>query len=257
MKLTCLILDDEEIAINHLSKYINKIPYLDLIVCFTNPKQAIDYLQESEIDLIFLDIEMPNNELDGIDFLNIMGNKYNYIFTTAHPEYALKSYEYNALDYLHKPFSFERFANAVSKVYDKFIDKNTKSVKNKAFPPQESQPIITSKSEDYVFIKTDNRMQKVNFAEILFVEGLGNYVTIHTTKGKFITLLNVKDLEENLPSEMFMRVHRSYIISLGKIEFVEGNQIFLDKDTSIPLGETYKNQLWAALDSKTISSKKS
>jgi two-component system, LytTR family, response regulator len=256
MKLTCLILDDEEIAINHLSKYINKIPYLDLIACFTNPKQAIDYLQENEVDLIFLDIQMPNNELDGIDFLNIMGNRYNYIFTTAHPEYALKSYEYNALDYLHKPFSFERFANAISKVYDKFIDKNTKNIKIKTISPQEPQPIITSKSEDYVFIKTDNRMQKVNFAEILFVEGLGNYVTIHTTKGKFVTLLNVKDLEENLPSEMFMRVHRSYIISLGKIEFVEGNQIFLDKDTSIPLGETYKNQLWAALDSKIISSKK-
>jgi two-component SAPR family response regulator len=86
MKLTCLILDDEEIAINHLSKYINKIPYLELIACFTNPKQAIDYLQENEVHLIFLDIQMPNNELDGIDFLNIMGNKYNYIFTTAHPE---------------------------------------------------------------------------------------------------------------------------------------------------------------------------
>jgi two-component system, LytTR family, response regulator len=256
MKLTCLILDDEEIAITHLSKYINKIPYLELIACFTNPKQAIDYLQENEVDLIFLDIQMPNNELDGIDFLNIMGNKYNYIFTTAHPEYALKSYEYNALDYLHKPFSFERFANAVSKVYDKFIDRNSKTPKSKAIPSTEQKSTISSKSEDYVFIKTDNRMQKVNFAEIVFVEGLGNYVTIHTTKGKFVTLLNVKDLEENLPSEMFMRVHRSYIISLGKIEFVEGNQIFLDKDTSIPLGETYKNQLWAALDSKIISSKK-
>ena len=256
MKITCLILDDEEIAINHLSKYINKIPYLDLVVCFTNPKQAIDHLQENEIDLVFLDIEMPNNELDGIDFLNIMGNKYNYIFTTAHPEYALKSYEYNVLDYLHKPFSFERFANAVSKVYDRFVDKNTKNIKVKDISNQEPQSTTISKSEDYVFIKTDNRMQKVNFAEILFVEGLGNYVTIHTTKGKFVTLLNVKDLEENLPSEMFMRVHRSYIISLGKIEFVEGNQIFLDKDTSIPLGETYKNQLWAALDSKIISSKK-
>ena len=256
MKLTCIILDDEEIATNHLSKYINKIPYLDLISCFTNPREAIDYLQENTVDLIFLDIQMPNNELDGIDFLNIMGNKYNYIFTTAHPEYALKSYEYNALDYLHKPFSFERFANAVSKVYDKFINKNSKSIKSEGITMQENKTAIGSKSEDYVFIKTDNRMQKVNFAEILFVEGLGNYVTIYTTKGKFVTLLNVKDLEENLPSAMFMRVHRSYIISLGKIEFVEGNQIFLDKDTSIPLGETYKNQLWTALDSKIISSKK-
>jgi DNA-binding LytR/AlgR family response regulator len=145
MKLTCLILDDEEIAITHLSKYINKIPYLELIACFTNPKQAIDYLQENEVDLIFLDIQMPNNELDGIDFLNIMGNKYNYIFTTAHPEYALKSYEYNALDYLHKPFSFERFANAVSKVYDRFVDKNSKTLKIKDSPSTEPKSTISSK----------------------------------------------------------------------------------------------------------------
>lgn len=253
MKITCLILDDEEIAINHLTKYVNKVPYLDLVVCFSDPNQAIDYLQENDIDLIFLDIQMPNNELDGIDFLNIMGSKYSYIFTTAHPEYALKSYEYNALDYLHKPFSFERFANAVSKVYDRFIGK---SPKTKDKQPQKNQPTNTPKPDDFIFIKTENRMQRVNLADILFIEGLGNYVKFYTTKGKLITLLNIKDLEGELPADSFMRVHRSYIISLDKIEFVEGNQIYIDDDTFIPLGETFKSLLWTNLESRVVSGKK-
>ena len=256
MKLTCIVLDDEEIAINHLVKYIHKIPYLDLICTFTNPKDAIEFLEKNVVDLIFLDIQMPNHELDGIDFANIMGNKYSYIFTTAHPQYALKSYEYNTLDYLHKPFSFERFTNAVFKVYERLIDKpiikNDDNNKNSNLDID----IKSSKSDDYIFIKTDSRIQKISYSEILFVEGLGNYVTVHTTKGKFITLLNMKETQEALPSDKFIRVHRSFIISLEKIEFVEGNQVFLDKDTFIPLGETYKNQLWEALNSKIISSKK-
>jgi two-component system, LytTR family, response regulator len=251
MKLSCIVLDDEEIAINHLIKYIKKIPYLELVATFTNPTDAINFLQKNSIDLIFLDIQMPNHELDGIDFLNIIGNKYNYIFTTAYPEYALKSYEYNTFDYLHKPFSFERFTNAVAKVYERLKNKG-----NNEYDLEENDDLIISKPNNYVFIKTDNRIQKVVLSDILFIESLGNYVTVHTAKGKFITLLNMKEMQEALPSDKFMRVHRSFIISLEKIEFVEGNQIFLDKDTPIPLGETYRNQLWAALNSKILLSKK-
>jgi two-component system, LytTR family, response regulator len=257
MKLTCIVLDDEEIAINHLIKYINKIPYLELVSTFTNPAEAINFLQKNNIDLIFLDIQMPNHELDGMDFLNLMGDKYNYIFTTAHPEYALKSYEYNTLDYLHKPFSFERFTNAVSKVYTRFIEKytqKTKGIEVESYS-EENDDLIRSKTGNYIFIKTDNRIQKVILSDILFVESLGNYVTVYTTKGKFITLLNMKEMQEALSSDKFIRVHRSFIISLEKIEFVEGNQIFLDKDSPIPLGETYRNQLWEALNSKIIARK--
>ena len=243
--INCLIIDDEQAAIDVLKIYIKGVPSLNLVAESLGPVGALEIVYTQKIDLIFIDIQMP--ELSGLDFIKLTRERSKFILTTAYKQYALEGYEHNVVDYLLKPVSFERFLQAIQKVQDMMIHISS---------PQESQTIITSKSEDYVFIKTDNRMQKVNFAEILFVEGLGNYVTIYTTKGKFVTLLNVKDLEENLPSEMFMRVHRSYIISLGKIEFVEGNQIFLDKDTSIPLGETYKNQLWAALDSKIISSKK-
>ncbi len=244
--INCLIIDDEQAAIDVLKIYINNVPSLNLVAESLGPVEALEIVYSQKIDLVFVDIQMP--ELSGLDFIKLTKGRCKFILTTAYKQYALEGYEYNVVDYLLKPISFERFLQAIQKVQDTMIV---------PIPQQETQSTISSKSEDYVFIKTDNRMQKVNFAEILFVEGLGNYVTIHTTKGKFVTLLNVKDLEENLPSEMFMRVHRSYIISLGKIEFVEGNQIFLDKDTSIPLGETYKNQLWAALDSKIISSKKS
>jgi two-component system, LytTR family, response regulator len=244
--INCLIIDDEQAAIDVLKIYIKGVSSLNLVAESLGPVGALEIVYTQKIDLIFIDIQMP--ELSGLDFIKLTKGRSKFILTTAYKQYALEGYEYNVVDYLLKPISFERFLQAIQKVQDTMIPVST---------PQEIQIISNSKSEDYIFIKTDNRMQKVNFAEILYVEGLGNYVTVHTTKGKFVTLLNVKDLEENLPSEMFMRVHRSYIISLGKIEFVEGNQIFLDKDTFIPLGETYKNQLWTALDSKIISSKKS
>lgn len=244
--INCLIIDDEQAAIDVLKIYIKNVPSLNLVAESLGPVEALEIVYTQKIDLIFIDIQMP--ELSGLDFIKLTKGRSKFILTTAYKQYALEGYEHNVVDYLLKPISFERFLQATQKVQD---------LMTSIVSPQEKQFAIGSKSEDYIFIKTDSRMQKVNFAEMLYVEGLGNYVTVYTTKGKFVTLLNVKDLEENLPSEMFMRVHRSYIISLGKIEFVEGNQIFFDKDTSIPLGETYKNQLWAALDSKIISSKKS
>jgi two-component system, LytTR family, response regulator len=244
--INCVIIDDEQAAIDVLKIYINNVPSLHLVAESLGPVEALEIVYTQKIDLIFIDIQMP--ELSGLDFIKLTKGRSKFILTTAYKQYALEGYEHNVVDYLLKPISFERFLQAIQKVQDTMLPVNISP---------EQQATTNSKSEDYIFIKTDNRMQKVNFSEILYVEGLGNYVTIHTSKGKFVTLLNVKDLEENLPSEMFMRVHRSYIISLGKIEFVEGNQIFLDKDTSIPLGETYKNQLWAALDNKIISSKKS
>jgi two-component system, LytTR family, response regulator len=244
--INCLIIDDEQAAIDVLKVYIKGISSLNLVSESLNPIEALEIVYTQKIDLIFIDIQMP--EFSGLDFIKLTKGRSKFILTTAYKQYALEGYEYNVVDYLLKPISFERFLQAIQKVKDIISPLNL---------PQESQIVSDLKAEGYIFIKTENRMQKVSFSEILFVEGLGNYVTIYTTKGKFITLLNIKNLEENLPSETFMRVHRSYIISLGKIEFVEGNQIFLDKDTSIPLGETYKNLLWLTLDSKIISSKKS
>lgn len=243
--INCLIIDDEQAAIDVLTNHINAVPSLNLVATSLGPIQALEIVYTQKIDLIFIDILMP--ELSGLDFIKLTKGRSKFILTTAYKQYALDGFEHNVVDYLLKPIAFERFLQAVQKV--QLAENTTPNVAEKSESTQIS-------SDDYIFIKTDNRMQKINFSEILFVEGLGNYVTVYTTKGKYISLLNVKDLEEALPSECFLRVHRSYIISLGKVEYVEGNQIFLDKDNAIPLGETYKNLLWTALDSKIVSGRR-
>lgn len=245
MKINCLIVDDEQAAIDILTSYVSSIPSLNLVTTCINPLEALEIVHSQPIDLVFIDIHMP--ELSGLSFIKLVKTKCKFILTTAYKQYALEGFDNNAVDYLIKPIAFERFLQAIQKVQIPNIpavsinEVNSQSIKN----------------DNFIFVKTDNRIQRINLADILYIEGLGNYVTIHTERGKYITLLNVKDLEESLPSEQFTRVHRSYIISLSKIEFIEGNQIYLDKDLNIPLGDTYKNQLWAILDGKTITGKKS
>jgi len=244
MSINCLIIDDEQAAIDILTSYIKNIPYLNLVATSIDPLEALDIVNTQKIDLVFIDIQMP--ELSGISFIKLVKGKCKFILTTAYRQYAIEGFDNNAIDYLIKPIAFERFLQALQKVQIPQLSVSQ---------PQEStnNPL---NPDNFIFVKTDNRIQRINLSEILFIEGLGNYVTIHTEKGKFITLLNVKDLEESLPSESFARVHRSYIISLSKIEFIEGNQIYLDKDLNIPLGDTYKNQVWAILDGKIITGKR-
>jgi len=246
--INCLIIDDEQAAIDVIKFHSKSIPFLNVVAESLGPVEALEIIYTQKIDLIFIDIQMP--ELSGLDFIKLTKGRSKFILTTAYKQYALDGYEHNVIDYLLKPISFERLLQAVQKAQDTL------------FPiaiSVENTPANGVKTNDSIFIKTDNRMQKIFFSEILFVEGLGNYVTFNTTKGKFVSLLNMKDLEEgeSLPHENFLRVHRSFIISLDKIEYVEGGNIYLDKDTAIPLGDTYKNQLWTALDSRIISSKKS
>lgn len=246
--INCLIIDDEQAAIDVIKFHVKSIPFLNVAAVSLGPLEALEIIYTQKIDLIFIDIQMP--ELSGLDFIKLTKGRSKFILTTAYKQYALDGYEHNVIDYLLKPISFERLLQAVQKAQDIL------------FPPAiplEAPSNNGVKKKDFIFIKTDNRMQKILFSEILFVEGLGNYVTFHTTKGKFVSLLNMKDLEddESLPHDSFLRVHRSFIISLDKIEYVEGGNIYLDKDTPIPLGDTYKNQLWNALDSRIIPAKKS
>ncbi|WP_044173341.1 LytR/AlgR family response regulator transcription factor [Flectobacillus major] len=238
--LNCIIIDDEQAAVDVLTNYVNRLPQLNLVASFTSPVEALDVIRNQVIDVAFVDIRMP--ELSGIELMKLAGSQCKFIIASAYEEYALEGYQYNNIDYLVKPVPFERFVQAIHKL---------QSILN---PNSEAER--SGNADDYVFIKTESRIQKIALGDILFVEGLGNYVTVHTTKGKFVALLNVKDLEEALSPDLFLRVHRSYIISLGKIDFVEGNQIFLDNDTSIPLGDTYRNQLWTALDKKIITGRK-
>jgi two-component system, LytTR family, response regulator len=240
--INCLIIDDEQAAIDVLKYYIKSVPSLHLIGESLSPVEALEIFYTHKIDLIFIDIQMP--ELSGLDFIRLTQGRCKFIFNTAYKHYAFDGYEYNVVDYLLKPIAFERFLQAVQKVQEILS------------PTKTQQELNPAKPDDFIFIKTENRMQRVNLADILFIEGLGNYVKFYTTKGKLITLLNIKDLEEELPADLFMRVHRSYIISLDKIEFVEGNQIYIDDDTFVPLGETYKSTLWSTLDIRIISTKK-
>jgi two-component system, LytTR family, response regulator len=240
--INCMIIDDEQAAIDVIKHHIKNVPSLSLVAENISPVEALEVIYTQKIDLVFIDIQMP--DLSGLDFIKLTKNRCKFILCTAYKQYALDGYEHNVVDYLLKPISFERFLQAVQKAQEMLN------------PTNFGKEVNPSKSNDYIFVKTDGRLQKIVFSDILFVEGLGNYVTIITKKGRFVALLNIKDLEESLPAEIFMRVHRSYIISLDQIEFVEGNQIYLDSNTFVPLGETFKNQLWSALDSKVVSSKK-
>jgi two-component system, LytTR family, response regulator len=240
--INCLIIDDEQAAIDVIKYYIKSIPSLNLVAESLNPVEALEFVYTKQIDLIFIDIQMP--QLSGLDFIRLTQGRCKFIFSTAYKHYAFDGYENNVVDYLLKPISFERFLQAIQKVQE--ILNPTKILSDTNTP----------KPDDFIFVKIENRMQKVNLSEILFIEGFGNYVRFHTTKGKFISLLNIKDLEGELPADSFMRVHRSYIISLDKIEFVEGNQIYIDNDTFIPLGETFKSLLWTNLESRVVSGKK-
>jgi len=179
---------------------------------------------------LFLDIQMP--KMNGIDFLKIVKNPPIVIITTAFPTYALEGFQLNVLDYLLKPVTFERFFKSVTKAKDYF----------QLLSKPATEEGKTAAPSDYFFIKSGSKYEKIYFIDILYVEGMQNYVTIFTTKGKYLTLLNLKDLEQNLDNKSFIRVHKSYIVSIGKIEAIEGNEIFM-QSSRIPISRNYREQV--------------
>lgn len=242
--ISCLIVDDEQGAIDILSAYILKTPFLSLVASTTNPLEALSILQHQLVDLIFLDIHMP--QLSGTEFVRLIQGDTRVIFTTAYSEFAVEGFELEALDYLLKPVAFERFLKAAQKAV-------TTSVETSA----RGQP--AELLDDYIFVKTESKgkMTKVNFRDIVCVVGMKNYVSIHTGDDQIITLLNIKYLEERLPSRYFMRVHKSYIVSLDKIRALDGNQIvFTNSKLRVTLGDTYRTAFFAAVEEKVMGSKK-
>ncbi|WP_282042920.1 LytR/AlgR family response regulator transcription factor [Winogradskyella flava] len=227
--MTCIIIDDEPLAIDLLESYVSKIENLELIGSFVNPLDALKLLRDRPVDILFLDIQMP--EITGVDFKKIISPEVKVIFTTAYSEYALESYDLNAVDYLLKPITFQRFLQAVEKVQNK----NSKTE--------------TTKDEDYVFVKTEYRHQKLFFSDILYLKGLSDYVAIQTKSGKVLTLQNMKEFEQDLPNNKFIRVHKSYIINLEHIEFIERNRIVMHGEY-IPIGATYKDAFWKKINNK-------
>jgi len=229
--INCVIIDAEPLAREGIANYVREIDFLKLIDTCENPVDLIKLLDNHRVDLIFLDIQMP--KLNGIDFLKMTQNPPMVIITTAFPSYALEGFQLNVLDYLLKPITFDRFFKSANKAkdYHQLITKST-------YPD-------TQKSEhvaNYFFIKCGSKYEKIHFADILYVQGMQNYVTIYTLKGKYITLLNLKNLESSLDNRSFIRVHKSYIVAIDKIEGIEGNEIFV-QSYRIPISRNYREQV--------------
>ena len=233
--ISCLVVDDEQSAVDLLCAFIRKTPFLTLAGATTNPLEALSLLQAQPVDLLFLDIHMP--QLSGLDLMRLLPSRTRVVLTTAYSEFAVQGFELEALDYLLKPIAFERFLKAAQKA-------RPAAAPLPAAAPEAAAPA------DYIFVKTESKgkMTKVDFADIVYVEGLKNYVSIQTLDDRVVTLLNIKDLEERLPARHFMRVHKSYIVSLDKIRALDGNQIFLKgMNTFVPLGDTYRAAFFEAL----------
>ncbi|MEO9022383.1 MAG: response regulator transcription factor [Ginsengibacter sp.] len=229
--MTCFVIDDEPLAIDLLNDHINRVSFLQLSETFPNPLQALLSLNNNPVDLIFLDIQMP--QLNGVQFMQLLQNRAMVIITSAYQEYAMDGFEHNVVDYLLKPISFERFYRGVEKAY------NIKNPHSTINAPEEMFPT----NAGYIFIKVENKMVRVELDDILYIEGLKNYVSIFTKTQRIITLQVMKQLEEILPSNRFVRVHKSFIIAIDKIISIERQEIYL-KDKIIPIGNTYSENFY-------------
>lgn len=235
MKINCLVIDDERLAREYLKNYISKIPELELLGDFNSPLKATELIKKGEVDLLFIDIQMP--DITGIEFVKSLKSKPEIIFTTAYQEYALEGFNLSAIDYLLKPFSFERFFQAVIKVIDKLGDKSEKNIQ-----AQLPEDVQTTYTESYLSIRADRKFYKINFDDIKYIEGQKAYVTFHTHKKRITALASLKELEESLPKKLFIRIHKSYIVSIKEILSLEGNIIEVD-DIKLPVGKLYKDDV--------------
>jgi DNA-binding LytR/AlgR family response regulator len=223
MILQCMIIDDEPLARKGLKEYMADTGFLQLAGEYENAVKASGALAAEKPDLLFLDIQMP--KMNGVDFLRSLPHPPMVIFTTAHSEYALQAFELNVIDYLVKPVSFDRFLKAVMKARDFAGYRSAKSA-----------------SENYFFIKCDNKIEKVAFADILYIEALQNYVAVYTPQRKLITYLTFKAIEDYLPEEQFIKVHKSYIVSVSKIDSIDGQDVFIGQQ-QVPISRGLKEEV--------------
>jgi DNA-binding LytR/AlgR family response regulator len=226
--MNCIIIDDEALARQGMELLLKNISYINIKGNFRNAVEASNFLQAETVDLIFLDIDMPG--LNGIDFVKTMLYKPLIIFVTAYPQFALDSYEVNAVDYLVKPLRFERLLQAIHKAesYLKMLNSQTE------------KSSIESISDDFVFIKADKKFLKVFFTDILYIEGLKDYVIIKLVDGKIIALITMKAIAAQLPTKIFIRINKSYIININNISAVDNNYVYIS-DEEIPIGDSYRN----------------
>ena len=227
MRINCIIVEDEPLALERTKSYVLKFPFLNLLSTFDNGMDALVYLKSTKVDLIFLDINM--GEMSGIQLLEDGKVKSQVIIITAYQEYALKGYELNVTDYLMKPYTFERFVQAVERVQGNLSKEDSLSDKN------------------FIFVKTEYRLEKILLNEILYIEGMRDYRRIHTNDKRIMTLQTFKDFELEIPSNIICRVHKSFMVSLDKIVSVERDRIKI-KDVLIPISETYKKDFYELIN---------
>lgn len=245
--MNCLIIEDEPLARNLLKDYIQKVPYLHLLDACANPLAGLEILHTQPVDLLFLDIQMP--ELTGLSLLKTLHQKPLVILTTAYSEYALEGYEHDVVDYLLKPVTLERFLRAVDKAYQRFA------------PPAAAVPTATvseaapdkamAPTQPFIFVKDGTKLVKIRWSDILYVEGLKDYVAIHTPQQKIVSLQRLKVLEAQLPADQFIRIHHSYIISLAAIEAVHKDKVQIG-NVFLPISDSYRKAFREFIDQHNI-----
>lgn len=229
--MNCIIVDDEPLARSEMRSLIAEISSIDILGEFSNAPSALEFLKDNDVDLIFLDIEMPM--VTGFEFAEMLPKKSLIIFTTAYSQYALKSYELEAVDYLLKPVDPQRLEKAIDKaiLYTELLSKDT--VKN----------TVESNTADFLFIKAERRFYKISFSDIKFIEGLKDYVVIHTKQQKLITAMNLKTIHQKISGETFIRVSKSYVVNMNYIDSFDNHNIYIE-DSEIPLGEVYRSEFF-------------
>lgn len=238
--IRCLVVDDEPLALDIIEDYIAKVPFLELVKSTTSAIEGLSLVQNDGIDLVFLDVQMP--ELTGLQFLKIMNGKCDVILTTAYSQYALEGYELDVIDYLLKPIAFDRFYKAAQKVLQQ---------RQNSSPISLPAPITRPQAHNFIFVKTEHKIQKIYLDDILYIEGLKDYISIFSKTERIITLQNMKKMEEALPLGRFIRVHKSYIVALDKIDSIERSRIQI-ADKIIPVGDTYREGFFRLVDNRNV-----
>lgn len=235
IRFTCVVIEDEPLAQNILKKYIEDHPSLELVAICADAMEAQTILTRQTVQLLFLDINLP--KLSGINFIKTLIHPPLVIFTTAYPEFAVEGFELNAIDYLLKPFSFERFLKAVNKAIEK--------INSSVIPSQKNEPPVPS----FVFLKSDKKIHKINLDSIFYIEAVGDYMKVITESGQLLVNETMKKMLEDFPANKFIRVHKSFIVAINRIRYIEGNFIHIaEKD--IPIGATYSDEFFSKFDKK-------
>lgn len=246
--IRCLAIDDEPLALRQITGYIEKIPFLDLARTFNSAVQAQQYLSENNVDLIFVDINMP--DLNGVDFVRSLESPAMVIFTTAYSEYAIEGFKLDAIDYLLKPFGFKEFERSVNKAKSLYELLDMKNAADKTRAEEEES--ASSSDKEYISVRADYKTSLIKISNIVYLESEGEYVRMNLNDGtKIVTLFRLKNMESSLPSDTFMRVHRSYIVNLKCIAGYTKGRIFLDNDDYVPIGENYKEAFLKYIEGKS------